>query len=199
MLRFDHQPYCTAVHTSQEGVCSIAGKELAHVGGGSALAGERSEAEGLRHEPQRALVLVAGGRCKTFFDVWAGNNPDDVTTAAGPVAVEGFIENKYQKPSARRAEIRTADERVDICFEPGIRLRQRAIVRIVVVVGNEKRVVRQIVTGKIDSELRKWHQVPGLRAVLAHVGEIRERIVMLDITAGIVARIPNGGQVFGVL
>ena len=67
------------------------------------------------------------------------------------------------------------------------------------VVGNEERVVRQIVAGKIDRKLCKGHQVPGLRAVLAHVGEIRERIVMLDVTAGIAARISNGGQVFGVL
>jgi hypothetical protein len=135
-----------------EGRRSVAGEELAHVGGGSGLAGERSEAGGLGHEPQRALVLVAGGRSETFFNVGADNNPDDVATAAVPAAVERFIENKDQKPSARRAKIRTADERVDIRLEPGIRLRQRAIVGIVVVVGNEERVVRQIVAGKIDGE-----------------------------------------------
>ena len=69
---------------------------------------------------------------------------------------------------------------------------------VVVVVRNDKRVLRQRAIGQVRPELAKGDQVLGLSAVVAHVGKIRERVVVLGVTARVTARISHGGQILRI-
>ena len=52
--------------------------------------------------------------------------------------------------------------------------------------------------GEIVLELTERHQMLSLIAAVHHVGEICERIVMLDVSSDCGAEIAGGGQIFGV-
>src|SRR5437016_12387475 len=70
---------------------------------------------------------------------------------------------------------------------------------IVIVVGNDESVVREGVIGQVRSELGKRNQILGLGAVSAHVGKIRQGVMVFGVAASVTAGVSDRGEVFGIL
>src|SRR5438094_2288542 len=74
----------------------------------------------------------------------------------------------------------------------------RAIMSVVLRVGGDKGIIRNLIICEISEELAKRNQIAGLRRIVQDIREIRERIVVLQIGRRIRTRVSRCGQALRV-
>ena len=92
-------------------------------------------------------------------------HPQHMTTAVEGIGKPGLIENNDQVV----VTLKCGYQRADVGLQPTISHRHTAIVRVITVIRDNKTVIRQSITGDVDRQLGKWHQILLLRKIAPHV------------------------------
>src|SRR5579862_4479805 len=97
----------------------------------------------------------------------ARGTDDDRRNLASPllqIRLIALIKSDDQQPAALKRGI--CDQRRNIRLQPRVRFRQGSVVRVVIYVRNNKRILRQSTIRQVGSELRKRNNIRSLRAAI---------------------------------
>src|ERR1700692_1730698 len=100
-------------------------------------------------------MLVERLRLEAFLRTRTDDDRRHVSTAMLQIGEVPFIEGDDQQAAALERGIR--DQWRNISLQPGVSLRQRAVVSIIQSVRRNERILRQRIVPEIGGELRKGH------------------------------------------
>src|SRR5580765_8925905 len=106
-----------------------------------------------------------------------------MSAAVRGVRVEAFVKDKDQ--DAILLESGIVEQRSDIVLEPcicGGQLyvigatsgRRGAVMRVVVLVGHHKRIIRQLIVGQVGAEVSEGNQIQPLHTAICDIREVRQ-------------------------
>ncbi len=137
-------------------------------------------------------MLVVGIRDISRLHLWSDYDGKNVASATLRVGSFSFVKNNDQ--DSVRLESRAGQKRSYILLQEGIGLTERAIVGIVVDIGNYERELGKLIVGQVGRELRKRHKIGGFAAAVHNVAEIGERVVAFHVRAGVATGVAGIGQ-----
>src|SRR5579862_7338519 len=109
-----------------------------------------------------------------------------------------FIEGDNQQSVTPRPEVRLVEQRPNTRLEPLVGLEQRAVVSIMLEIGNNQGVIRQLVSSHVLGKLGKGNHPALLLRAVDDVGIPSGRVVTHSVEAGIAAHPSHRGKGFGV-
>src|SRR5260221_11147758 len=130
---------------------------------------------------------------------WADQRADHPPSAVA-VVTAGFIEHHDKQTVLLESGV--FDQRVDVGLQPAVGGAEATIVGIIAAVRGDERVVWQVASSQIGSEMREGHQLLLLRRAVLHVSEISNGDmpnVVLSSTAGsIPTEVADRRQALGI-
>ncbi len=145
---------------------------------------------------RRVLWLEQGAALVSPFCLRADHDHGNMAASVSGVAVERLVKHDDQQPAI--LEGGAGDQRADVLFQPVVGLSQRAIVRVIINVRHDEGIPWQGIVAQVVRELSEGDQIHFFHTAVAHVGEVGQRIVPLDIRSRVSSGVAGIRQAFSI-